>query len=852
MPRNNLSRRRAGFPRTALSLAACSLLGGFSPAALASCPGNQISSAYTITNGNTVACVELVDSLISGVAHGDAAITNMGTVTDGLYVTGNVLWNSPGGNTFGIRGLPGGTFGAIVIADGARVQYSADAGAAATHQQYALAFYGSQATLIDNAGRLGGSTGSGGVVPGSIIGLRLDSATSVGTLLNRATGTIHGQGGPAVQVISGSTISTFNNDGHIEASYDAAVLVNGNGSRITTFNNTGTMSGAIRSESGGLLSTLNNSGTIQPGVLGDAILIEATAAAGTVINNSGALLGRVKLNAASTLNLDGNNARVSGTVNGDALSAVNVKGRFASENTFSVGRLNVASSGVFALGHAVSTQSGFTNEGTVSVVPAATATINGDYTQLANGTLRTTVTDDTTYGKLLVNGTANLPSNARIDVNVTNPNFNFTTAGLLGVLSATTLNSDGSFSVTDNSLLFDFRAIKTGNAVDLVLQAAQASGGGGGGSTQVVNAVVSTSNHPGLGAARVIDDVIAANPGSELASAFVPLTTQQQVSDAVSQTLPLLTGGSMVAANAAFSGINRVVQARIETNRGLSSGDTFLGDGKVWMKPFGSWAGQDNTAGVSGYKASTSGFALGADGTVSAHTRMGAAFAYANSSTDSRSVVAPQRNSVDVFQLIAYGSHSLDERTDVSLQATLGQNRNKGQRHIALTNATASARYESLSAHVGAGIGRSYTVGTRSTLTPSLRADYTWVRDAAYRESGAGALSLNVDRRSTDMLVLGGDLKYSHGFGERTTLVANTGLGYDAFNRQAAITAAFAGAPGAAFVTYGLKQDPWIGRAGLGVVHTTAQGLEITARYDAEFRQRFLNQTASVKLRWAF
>lgn len=850
MPRTTHERRSAGFARTALSLAACSLLGGFSPAALASCPANQVSSAHTITAGDTVACVELVDSLISGVAHGDAAITNMGTVTGGLYVTSNVLWNSPSGNTFGIRGLPGSTFGAIVIADGARVQYSADAGAAATHQQYALAFYGSQATLIDNAGRLGGSTGAGGVVPGSIIGLRLDSATSVGTVHNRATGTILGQGGAAVQVIAGSTISTFDNDGHIEASYDAAVLVNGSGSRITTFNNTGTMSGAIRSESGGLLSTLNNSGTIQPGVLGDAILIEATAAAGTVINNSGALLGNVKLNAASTLNLDGNSARVSGTVNGDALSVVNVNGRFASESTFSVGRLHVASSGVFALGHAVTTQSGLTNEGTVSVAPAATSTIHGDYTQLANGTLRTTVTDDTTYGKLVVHGTANLPSNARIDVNVTNPNFNFSAAGLSGVLSATTLNSDGSFSVTDNSLLFDFRAVKTGHAVDLVLQAAQPSGGGG--STNVVNAVVSNRNDPGLGAARVIDAAIAANPGSELASAFVPLTTQQEVSDAVSQTLPLLTGGSMVAANAAFSGINRVVQARIETNRGLSSGDTFLGDSKVWMKPFGSWAGQDSTGGVSGYKASTSGFALGADGTVSPHTRLGAAFAYANSSTDSRSVVAPQRNSVDVFQLIAYGSHSLDERTDLSLQATLGQNRNKGQRHIALTNATASARYDSLSAHVGAGIGRSYTVGTRSTLTPSLRADYTWVRDAAYRESGAGAFNLNVDRRSTDMLVLGGDLKYSHGLGERTTLVVNTGLGYDAFNRQAAITAAFAGAPGAAFVTYGLKQDPWIGRAGLGVVHTTAQGLEITARYDAEFRQRFLNQTASVKLRWAF
>ena len=32
----------------------------------------------------------------------------------------------------------------------------------------------------------------------------------------------------------------------------------------------------------------------------------------------------------------------------------------------------------------------------------------------------------------------------------------------------------------------------------------------------------------------------------------------------------------------------------------------------------------------------------------------------------------------------------------------------------------------------------------------------------------------------------------------------------------------------------------------------TASGMEISARYDAEHRQDFLNQTASVKLRWAF
>lgn len=41
-------------------------------------------------------------------------------------------------------------------------------------------------------------------------------------------------------------------------------------------------------------------------------------------------------------------------------------------------------------------------------------------------------------------------------------------------------------------------------------------------------------------------------------------------------------------------------------------------------------------------------------------------------------------------------------------------------------------------------------------------------------------------------------------------------------------------------------------RGGLGVVSNTAGGMEVSARYDAEYRKDFLNQTASVKLRWAF
>ena len=49
-----------------------------------------------------------------------------------------------------------------------------------------------------------------------------------------------------------------------------------------------------------------------------------------------------------------------------------------------------------------------------------------------------------------------------------------------------------------------------------------------------------------------------------------------------------------------------------------------------------------------------------------------------------------------------------------------------------------------------------------------------------------------------------------------------------------------------------MEPSPWLLRAGLGIAKATRSGMEVLAHYDAEYRKDFLNQTASVKLRWAF
>jgi len=353
-------------------------------------------------------------------------------------------------------------------------------------------------------------------------------------------------------------------------------------------------------------------------------------------------------------------------------------------------------------------------------------------------------------------------------------------------------------------------------------------------------------NSPTYGAARVID----ATPG--LLNLFTSLSGDRAVSNAASQTLPLLTGNSMIASRSTLNVINGVIQARLAASRGKSSGDVFGGDKNFWIKPFGSRATQDDNDGVSGYKAETYGVALGADAAINPALRLGAAFAYAGSNISNRSSIARQSADVDVYQLIGYGSYSLDERTEVNFQLDFGRNNNNGQRNIAFTNTQAKADYHSTTAHIGAGIGRTYAVAPQTTLTPSVRADYTWIRDSSYTEKGAGLLSLDVDGRSAEAFVIGLEGKLEHQLNERTTLTTNLGVGYDTINERASITSAFAGAPGAAFVTRGIDPSPWIGQAGFGMAYRTKQGLEINGRYDAEHRSGFLNHTASVKLRWDF
>lgn len=688
------------------------------------------------------------------------------------------------------------------------------------------------------------------------IGGSVGSLTNTGIIISQGLGvgdfnSVNGVNGILIQ---GELLGTLSNSGQIKAIATnpngdvqaAAISEYGTPAMKGTLNNWGlisasaTASGSHQGTAVGFYiwnavatsAVINNHGTIAASVTGDSNSGAASAgiAAPTfsgVINNYGTISGTINtaqpLIAASFYSLDG-----VGTINnfagGSMVGSLLAGGTIAINNS---GTIDLPlNGGIFGGGF-----------------------VGGNYTQSSTGLLRIAAKSNDPmegYSRLNVQGTATVDGKAAVDVQ----SVNTLAIGqkLEKVVLAGTLTGNFS-SVTDNSSMFNFRSLATTGAngyIDLeVIKGLTA-----------VQSVTATNNSPSRGAASAIDTIVdggTSNAGMQsVLDTLGKLQTEQQVSNAVSQVLPLLTGGSTAAVQGALGGISRVVQARIENNRGLSSGDVFTGDKQVWLKPFGSLAEQDNRNGVAGYKADTSGLIFGVDGTLSEDMRVGGAFGYAQSDINGKSSVATQRAKVDVYQLLGYGSYSLDEHTEINFQAGYGQNTNKGSRQIAFTGNTASSEYISDAAQLGVGIGRTYYMNSQTTVTPSIRADYSWIRDKAYSESGAGALNLNVEGHTTEAFVIGLDTKLARQVDEQTTLAANIGLGYDTINSKSAITSAFAGAPAATFVTYGINPDPWLVRGGFGAVYKLRNSVELNARYDFEYRESFLNQTASMKVRWSF
>ncbi len=326
------------------------------------------------------------------------------------------------------------------------------------------------------------------------------------------------------------------------------------------------------------------------------------------------------------------------------------------------------------------------------------------------------------------------------------------------------------------------------------------------------------------------------------------------VGNKLQEALPLITGGVSNVTQGGMHNLNNMIQSRQEGQMGISTGDLFYGDKSVWFKPFGSWTSQDKKDGANGFNADTYGMAFGLDGELSEDNRLGFALTYARSNITGK--IADPTAKVDSYLASVYGSHSLNENTEINYQLAAGWNSVNGNRPILDHTYAAKSSYDSKNVSAAVGVMHTIDLNETTKFIASGRANYTWTRDDSYRETGAYDMNLSTASNKREELLLLVDGKITHPLSDSVLFAANLGLGYDLFGDRASINSTFIGdIPGFSninFVTDGAKVSRFLGRGGLGVTGNLNENLELTGRYDLEIRDGYDNQTASMKLRWKF
>lgn len=681
---------------------------------------------------------------------------------------------------------------------------------------------------FDSSSSLVGGITNSGTISGGQHGLSISNVSTIsGNITN--SGTLSGASDDGLNISNGSTINgnVSNLAGGTITGGDAGIQINSattiTGSVSNAGTITGTNTGIYVGSTSNITGGITNSGTIQGGI--NAIFIDAPS------NVSG-----INLLAGS---------RVIGSINA-VNTDVNILGDFNSEGTMSVNNLNISSGATFNMANAITAQNTVTNAGTLEVGTAA-RTITGNYTQATGGVLKVGVQNTGAYGHIAVSNAVDLSQSGAINVDVVS-GANIAVGNVFtNIISGSALVAPaGGFSVTDNSWLFNYSAaVNGGSGVNLTTAL--------GNSVEESN--VATGNNGGMGAARKLDEIIAAGTGGDwqnVVNAFATLSNAQQVTDATNQTLPALAGATNVSLIENMSTASRIVQARQESSSRASAGESFETSRNFWLKPFGTWGRQGNHDGVVGYDSNAYGLIVGSDKAVTDKARLGVGVSYFNSNLSSNG----NYNKVDVdsYLGIVYGSYKIDDRTDVNGQIEAGYNRSESDRYINFGGLSRIAKgsYDGWNFHAGTGVGHSLNFGNDTTITPQVRVDYFVVGNEAYDESGAGVLNLHVDSQTEDQLIPAVEVKASHTFTPQLSFALNAGVGYDLLNDGNSVAASFAGG-GGVFTTHGLEPSPWVVRSGAGVTWKQSDALDLTARYDRKDRgSEYDDQTVSLKLRMLF
>jgi outer membrane autotransporter protein len=408
----------------------------------------------------------------------------------------------------------------------------------------------------------------------------------------------------------------------------------------------------------------------------------------------------------------------------------------------------------------------------------------------------------------------------------------------LGIETDITINQ----SIVDNSALLDFTYVEVNsNQIDLVVS-----------NVEKIADITNSKSDSVSNALDIIRENQSLYPqmGSVL-SKLDTLATASDVAKAVNTMKPL-TSFLNTSKQITNSVSNIILNKQKDFRSGLNSGDELVtDDNRVWVKTFGSLGEQRNKDSIAGFDIKTYGLGIGYDKEYKEDQIIGLAAFYTNADVETNGV--NHNNDVDAYTLALYGSNLLnDEKTTIYYQASHTWQKNDSNRGV-FTGENANAKFTSKTFVLDLKVGHKIDINKDISVEPNIGTTYRHFTNPSYKESGAGALSLQSDRYSASQLLgnIGADFEYK--VNANSTLTANLGIGYDFKDENNTVTSSFAGATGVMFESEGIDNGRWTYQAGIGynIDLDNRNNLHINYDYQCE-GSKYSNNVVSLNYMFKF
>lgn len=321
-----------------------------------------------------------------------------------------------------------------------------------------------------------------------------------------------------------------------------------------------------------------------------------------------------------------------------------------------------------------------------------------------------------------------------------------------------------------------------------------------------------------------------------------------------------LRGGTIASADARSLGIrvasNQVMASMSDAPQpGMGeAGTTLSGDWSAWARVFGDWAELDRSSVAAGFTSTTGGVVAGGDYSFSPNFLAGLAAGYQSSDMKFRGT---GKGDISSWSLTAYGDYRMGP---AYIDALLGYAKQSYDMDRYLTvlgvDYIANSDYDGSSIIGSVEAGYEIVLGASVKLTPFAGVNFTHTDTDAVTETGAGIWNLAYDSRSENGIdsVLGTRLSKSFVTEGGTKLTPTVELGWKhSFgNASPTANAALAGTPGSNFQIFGstAERDAAVVGAALSVQMTDT--IDAYLQYNGQYSGNYMDNTASLRLRWKF